>query len=193
MSDETFLTTAEVLDYLRIELRTVYRMLKAGQIPAVRVGRQWRFRKSDLDSWLERRRTTSFASAAQQPEGTAARTRQRILVVDDEQGVREILLKSLTLAEYQVDVASSGRGALEQLRASNYDLLIIDLNLPDVDGITVARDARRLYPATKVIIVTGNSTEAAAIDAINLGVSGYLTKPFRIPRVITMVAKLLGE
>lgn len=193
MSDETFLTTAEVLDYLRIELRTVYRMIKAGQIPAVRVGRQWRFRKSDLDAWLERRGTTLYKSAAQQPEGTAARTRQWILVVDDEAGVREILLKSLTLAEYQVDVASSGRAALEQLRASNYDLLIIDLNLPDVDGLTVARDAKRLYPAMKVIIVTGNSTEAAAIDAINLGVSGYLTKPFRIPRVITIVAKLLGE
>ena len=53
MSDENFLTTEEVLDYLQVNLRTVYRLIKAGKIPAVRVGRQWRFRKRDIDAWLE--------------------------------------------------------------------------------------------------------------------------------------------
>jgi len=52
MSDENFLTTEEVLDYLQVNLRTVYRLIKAGKIPAVRVGRQWRFRKRDIDAWL---------------------------------------------------------------------------------------------------------------------------------------------
>src|SRR5580704_9362936 len=58
MIDETFLTTEEVLEYLQVNLRTVYRLIKAGKIPAVRVGRQWRFRKRDIDAWLdsERRR-----------------------------------------------------------------------------------------------------------------------------------------
>ena len=53
MIDEAFLTTEEVLDYLHVNLRTVYRLIKAGKIPAVRVGRQWRFRKSDIDAWLQ--------------------------------------------------------------------------------------------------------------------------------------------
>ncbi len=52
MVDEAFLTTDEVLDYLHVNLRTVYRLIKAGKIPAVRVGRQWRFRKTDIDAWL---------------------------------------------------------------------------------------------------------------------------------------------
>src|SRR5262245_55255429 len=51
--EEGFLTTEEVLDYLQVNLRTVYRLIKAGKIPAVRVGRQWRFRKRDIDAWLE--------------------------------------------------------------------------------------------------------------------------------------------
>ena len=51
--DEGFLTTEEVLDYLHVNLRTVYRLIKAGKIPAVRVGRQWRFRKRDIDAWLD--------------------------------------------------------------------------------------------------------------------------------------------
>ena len=52
-SDDVFLTTEEVLEYLQVNLRTVYRLIKAGKIPAVRVGRQWRFRKRDLDVWLD--------------------------------------------------------------------------------------------------------------------------------------------
>ena len=56
--DESFLTTEEVLEYLQVNLRTVYRLIKAGKIPAVRVGRQWRFRKVDLDVWLNAQRTS---------------------------------------------------------------------------------------------------------------------------------------
>ena len=52
--DDVFLTTTEVIEYLQVNLRTVYRLLKAGKLPAVRVGRQWRFRKADVDAWLER-------------------------------------------------------------------------------------------------------------------------------------------
>ena len=54
--EETFLTTEEVLAYLQVNLRTVYRLIKAGKIPAVRVGRQWRFRKRDIDAWLDSQR-----------------------------------------------------------------------------------------------------------------------------------------
>jgi DNA-binding NtrC family response regulator len=55
------------------------------------------------------------------------------------------------------------------------------------------REARRLKADIPVIIITGFSTEASAIDAVNLGVSGYLTKPFRVPRVLAVAAKALGE
>jgi len=56
MNDETFLTTADVIRYLHVNLRTVYRLIKTGDIPAVRVGRQWRFRRRDLDEWLDNQR-----------------------------------------------------------------------------------------------------------------------------------------
>jgi len=57
MIDRAFLTTEGVLEYLQVNLRTVYRLIKAGKIPAVRVGRQWRFRKTDIDAWLEMERS----------------------------------------------------------------------------------------------------------------------------------------
>jgi excisionase family DNA binding protein len=197
MIDETFLTTEEVLEYLQVNLRTVYRLIKAGKIPAVRVGRQWRFRKRDIDAWLDSQRLRGGARAAV-PAPSAARTtagtaRPRVLVVDDEASIRDLLAKTLALAEYDVDVAPDGRSALERMRMYPYDLLIADLKMPGMDGLTVIREAKRYKADLPVIIITGFSTESSAIEAVNLGVAGYLTKPFRVPQVLSAAAKALGE
>lgn len=193
--EEGFLTTEEVLEYLQVNLRTVYRLIKAGKIPAVRVGRQWRFRKRDIDAWLESQRPRNMRPLPAQPRGPAASAagRPRVLVVDDEATIRDLLAKTLALAEYDVDLAPDGRTALERLRIIPYDLLITDLRMPGVDGLTVIKEARRLKADIPVIIITGFSSEASAIEAVNLGVSGYLTKPFRVPRVLAVAAKALGE
>jgi len=194
MMDDAFLTTEEVLEYLQVNLRTVYRLIKAGKIPAVRVGRQWRFRKRDIDVWLETQRPRAGRGGAA-PSRPAAplNGRARILVVDDEETIRELLSKTLALAEYEVHVAPDGRTAVDRMRIIHYDLLITDLRMPGVDGLTVIREARRLKADIPVIIVTGYSSEASAIEAINLGVQGYLTKPFRVPRVLAAAEKALGE
>jgi excisionase family DNA binding protein len=193
--EDSFLTTDEVLKYLQINLRTVYRLIKAGKLPAVRVGRQWRFRKRDVDNWLDsnRPRTLRAVPSPSKASTSAAASRPRILVVDDEAAIRELLAKTLALAEYDVDVAPEGRTAVERLRGSTYDLLITDLRMPGVDGLSVIREARRFRPDLPVVIITGFSTETSAIEAINLGVAGYLTKPFRVPKVLAVAAKALGE
>lgn len=197
--DDTFLTTEEVLEYLQVNLRTVYRLIKAGKIPAVRVGRQWRFRKRDIDGWLDSQRPRGGAPgtpAPAQPAASSARQaagRPRILVVDDESSIRDLLAKTLALAEYDVDTASDGRSALERLRLYPYDLLIADLKMPGIDGLSVIREAKRLKSDLPVIIITGYSTETAAIEAVNLGVSGYLTKPFRVTQVLAATAKAIGD
>ena len=115
------------------------------------------------------------------------------MVIDDEASIRDLLSKTLVLAEYDVDVSPDGRSALEQMRLHPYDLLIADLKLPDIDGLTVIREARRYKSDLPIIIITGFSTEASAIEAVNLGVAGYLTKPFRVPQVLAAAAKALGE
>src|SRR5437762_8474406 len=102
MIDETFLTTEEVLEYLQVNLRTVYRLIKAGKIPAVRVGRQWRFRKRDIDAWLDSQRLRSSsrvaatAAAATPARPASGAARPRVLVVDDEASIRDLLAKTLT-------------------------------------------------------------------------------------------------
>ena len=190
--DDTFLTTEEVLDYLQVNLRTVYRLIKAGRIPAVRVGRQWRFKRADLDAWLE-----SQGTRKRQPAAPPARLRvhdhPRVLVVDDEASIRELLTRTLALTEYDVEAVGDGPIGLERMRLASYDLLIADLRMPGTDGLTLIREARRLQPSLRVIIITGYSSESAAIEAVNLGVVGYLVKPFRVPQILSAVARALGE
>jgi excisionase family DNA binding protein len=198
MTDDQFLTTEEVLDYLQVNLRTVYRLIKAGKLPAVRVGRQWRVRRSDLDAWLEAQRTggrSRRAPAAQQapPPVAAPPERPRVLVVDDEPSIRDLLSRTLDMAEYDVEVAPDGRSGVERLRLRDFDLLIADLRMPGMDGLTLIREARRFRAGLKVIIITGFSSESSAIDAVNLGVNGYLIKPFRVPQVLSAVARALGD
>jgi excisionase family DNA binding protein len=192
-TDEVFLTTEEVLEYLQVNLRTVYRLIKAGKIPAVRVGRQWRFRKRDIDAWLDSQRPRADHAGPVAGTATPVRNaRQRVLVVDDEASIRDLLSKTLALAEYDVDTAPDGTAALDRMRAFGYDLLIADLKMPGMDGLTLIRQAKRIKQDLPVIIITGFSTESSAIEAVNLGVAGYLTKPFRVPQVLAAAAKALG-
>jgi excisionase family DNA binding protein len=192
MTDDTFLTTEEVIDYLQVNLRTVYRLIKAGKIPAVRVGRQWRFRKGDLDAWLETERRGVRLSPAPS-QGAPRTTANRVLVADDEESIRELLARTLALAEYDVETVGDARAAIDRLRLADYDLLIADLRMPGMDGLLLIREARRMHPTLPVIIITGFSSEASAIEAVNLGVVGYLVKPFRVPQVLSAVARALGE
>jgi excisionase family DNA binding protein len=186
-TDESFLTTEEVLEYLNVNLRTVYRLIKAGKIPAIRVGRQWRFRKRDLDKWLDSQRHGDTKGAVATP------ARSRILLVDDEESIRKLLSRMLE-SSYDVEVAADGETAMRLLRESDahYDLLISDLNMPGIDGLMLIREAQRIDPTLPAIIITGYSTESSAIEALNLGVAGYLTKPFGTSQVLAAAAKALG-
>lgn len=185
--DESFLKTEEVLEYLNVNLRTVYRLIKAGSIPAVRVGRQWRFRKRDLDTWLESQRL------AEPKRTVAAKSRSRILLVDDEESIRRLLSRMLESA-YDVEIAADAESALRLLREpdAHFDLLISDLNMPGMDGLALIREARRINSTLPAIVITGYSSESTAIEAVNLGVTGYLTKPFDTTQVLAAAAKALG-
>ena len=200
--NEPFLTTDEVLEYLQVNLRTVYRLIKAGKIPAVRVGRQWRFRRSDIDAWLVSQQTGVVPAPPTPTEAEAEPTavtspsrngRPKVLVVDDEASIRDLLSRALALADYDVDVVASGQAALEQMRHSGYSLLITDLKMPGLDGLSVITAARRVDSELPVIVITGYSSESSAIEAANIGVSGYLTKPFKVPKILELASRALGE
>ena len=193
--DEELLNSKQVAVILDMSPDTVNEFARKNILPAFKKGKQWRFRKRDIDAWLDSQRPRAGArSQASVPMAArAAAARPHVLVVDDEASIRDLLSQTLALAEYSVDVASDGRSALDRLRMQHYDLLIADLKMPGVDGLSLIREAKRLKSDLPVIIITGFSTESSAIEAVNLGVAGYLTKPFRVPQVLAAAARALGE
>src|SRR5258705_764437 len=112
MMDESFLTTEEVLEYLQVNLRTVYRLIKAGKIPAVRVGRQWRFRKRDIDALLASQRPRGDLPAAAAPAAPVRRARQRGLPVADQPRIRQLLSQKLPPSQSDVADPLAGHAAL---------------------------------------------------------------------------------
>jgi excisionase family DNA binding protein len=187
MTDDPLLTTEEVIEYLQLNLKTVYRLVSAGKLPAVRVGRQWRFRKSDLDATLA-------AAGKSAPPPASGTVTCRVLVVDDEEPVRQMVATMLRAAGpgFEVVGAGDGAAALEELTKRPAQLLITDLRMPGMEGIALIREARRLLPDLPVVIITGRSKEADAIEAIELGVAGYLTKPFDLQQMLRVVNRALG-
>jgi DNA-binding NtrC family response regulator len=110
--------------------------------------------------------------------GVDAAKGQRILIMEDETSVAEGLQMILEDEGYEVDLAFTGRSAMDTLRKKGVDLLVADLRLPDMDGMEVVREVKAKRPSTKVIVITGYPSVSSAVDAMKLGVSDYLPKPF---------------
>ena len=104
----------------------------------------------------------------------------RILVVDDERTVRMMLETALRAQGYRVQSAASGREAREQLKSEEFDLVLLDLQLGDTDGIEILRETKSLWPATEVILLTAHGSINSAIAALRLGAYDYLLKPAQI-------------
>ncbi len=116
----------------------------------------------------------------------------RILVVDDEESIRDLLRLVLTGEGYSVVTANDGEEAIEYLEARRFDIVITDLVMPGVNGVEVLRAAKRIDPNYPVIVITGYPSVETVTELVRLGAGDYLTKPFNIDVVRVTVAKLLG-
>ena len=119
--------------------------------------------------------------------------KSRLLVVDDELHIRTALVKAFTLVGYEVDEAASGQEALAMLNAGSYDLMILDIVLPDLAGIDVLQWANQIQADVSIIILTGNATLESAIAAIKSDAVDYLLKPASIHEIIDAVSHALQK
>lgn len=116
----------------------------------------------------------------------------RILVVDDEPGVRLLLEQVLGDVGYYVTVAANGRLALAQVRSRDFDVVIIDLSLPDQDGMEVMRQVRSEFPHTPILAVSGYMVGDMPEKAIAAGASVTLRKPSSPEKILTTVYSLIA-
>jgi two-component system response regulator PilR (NtrC family) len=123
----------------------------------------------------------SVADPAVQPAPGAAPQRQpRILVVDDERSMRELLAIVLKREGYDVALADSGQAATELLERDRVDLLISDIKMPDMSGVDVLRAAKKIDPDVLAIMITAFASTETAVEAMRLGACDYLSKPFDV-------------
>ncbi len=112
-----------------------------------------------------------------------------ILVVDDDEMMRSFLSTILREEGYVVEEAGSGKQALENLHRSEFDLVVTDLRMPDLSGVEVIREGRKVRPDARWIIVTAYGSIGSAVEAMQGGASDYLTKPFRDPDELRHVVR----
>jgi len=111
----------------------------------------------------------------------------RILVVDDEPAILRFLRPGLTAEGYVVSEAASGRAALDLVRRKAADLLVLDLGLPDVDGLDIIREIREKGDSLPIIVLSSRSDEGAKVKALDLGADDYVTKPFGIEELFARI------
>ena len=121
------------------------------------------------------------------------RKRFRILVVDDELVVRDSLKEWLDEEGYAVDMAASGKEALEKLTAKPYHLMLTDIKMPEMDGVTLLHKAKELQPDLTVIMMTAYATVETAVEAMKTGALDYVMKPFDTEAVMDTANRLFRE
>lgn len=117
--------------------------------------------------------------------------KEKILVVDDERSMGEFLTLLLSKDGYRVKATTSGRDALSQLEEEAYNMLITDLRMPEMNGIDLVREARRRYPELGVVVMTAFASLDSAVEALRLGAADYITKPFQVDEIRSVVEKAL--
>jgi DNA-binding response OmpR family regulator len=115
----------------------------------------------------------------------------RLLVVEDEKDVANALHVGLSRDGYAVDIAENGNKALEALAVNNFDLLVLDLNLPDMDVLDICHLAREKQPPLLILILTARGKQKDIVTGLNNGADDYLIKPFHLQELLARIRALL--
>jgi DNA-binding NtrC family response regulator len=118
---------------------------------------------------------------------------RRILVVDDEENARIALSKILIRQGYDVASAGNGYEALNYLRGNDVELIITDINMPEMNGLAFLRELNRSHPSSNVIMITAYGEVESYIEAMNLGAFEYINKPVKVDELRKIINKIFKE
>ncbi|UCH31369.1 MAG: response regulator [Candidatus Bathyarchaeota archaeon] len=117
----------------------------------------------------------------------------RILVIDDDEDIRKILVAVLEKEGYKVDTAKNGKEAIEKSRKNFYNMSLVDVKLPDMEGIRLLTRIKDTTPKMVKIIITGYPSLQNAIGAVNQGADSFIVKPFKMESILQTIKKCLKK
>jgi excisionase family DNA binding protein len=171
------LTVKETAEYLRIPLPTVYYLVQRGKIPAIQIGGRWRVKKATLDHDILR----------QDKQGQLT-----VLVVDDDLGVQDLFRTFLKQIGFSRVVVGTATEAIKSLRKQKFDLMFLDLQLPDAPGDQVYKTAKQIDPDLNVIVITGYPDSEILDRILQVSPVTVLKKPLKIEQ-LNQTVKILGH
>ena len=114
----------------------------------------------------------------------------RLLIVEDEKKLCDTIAKTLYQAGYEVDTCYDGDEALDYILAENYDLIVLDLNLPGTDGMDILKELRKENEETKVLILSARSQIVDKVEGLDAGANDYMEKPFHLQELEARIRSL---
>jgi len=171
------LTVKETSEYLRIPLPTVYYLVQRGKIPAIQIGGRWRIKKSALDHDI----------LLEDKQGQPT-----VLVVDDDLGLQDLFRTFLKQIGFSRVVVGTAKEAIHSLRKQKFDLMFLDLQLPDAPGDQVYKAAKQIDPDLNVIVITGYPDSEILDRILQVSPVTVLKKPLKIEQ-LNQTVKILGH
>lgn len=123
----------------------------------------------------------------------AKKAKPSVLVIDDDKTIRRTITEILQAEGFNIQVAKDGGEALEKSQREHYDVALVDIRLPDIDGIKLLKMLKRDNPEIKEIVVTGYPSLQNAVEAVNEGADGYIIKPFKPSALLAIIREKLAE
>jgi len=170
------MTVEELGQYLRFTKKTIYSLLKQGSIPAIKIGNKWRFDTDAIDKWLHH---------------GMEEVKSRILVIDDDELIRSLFKETLEEEGHTVVTAGNSAEGIDCVKRWDFDLVFLDLKMPDMDGAELLKQLRNIKPRLPVTIITGYPGSEMMERAFKQGPLGVMEKPFDASDIITAVNNFL--
>ena len=114
-----------------------------------------------------------------------------VLVVDDEPSLRKVIRASLAASGFAVDEAGTGKDAVDAIKQRQYDIVLLDINMPGISGVEACRQIRALAPRAGIVMVTVRDAEEDKVRALEAGADDYVTKPFRFRELVARLGAVL--
>jgi signal transduction histidine kinase len=122
-------------------------------------------------------------------DSSAKTNHPHVLVIDDEQGLRDMLAYGLTPRGYTVEAAPDGEAGLQKIQAKPFDLVVLDIMMPGIGGVEVLKRIKQIRPESEIIMATGFATLETAVETIKLGAFDYVVKPYSVNQLCTVLSK----